>query len=290
MTADTSLAPRLAVSAPRRLLRPGRVLGYLFLIALTAAMVFPLLWLVLTSLRPADDVFGAGLLPREISFDAYVRAWTQLDYPGHFLNSLGITLLTVLGVVALAALGGYSFAKLEFPFKEPIYVVLLVTLMLPATAIVVPLFLELRSLELLNTRQGLILVYIGTSLPFAMFLMRAFFETLPDELIQAARVDGCGEFAIFWRIMLPLARPGIATVVIFQFMHTWNEFLFAQTLLQTPSRHPLQPVLYSLVGEYSTDWTILAASLVMTIVPIVVVYVRMQRQFVAGLTLGAVKD
>lgn len=296
MPADTDLAPRLAAS-PRtvrtrtaRAPRPGRVAGYVGLVVLAAVMVFPLLWLILTSLRPANDVFGGGLIPRHISLSAYVRAWTELDYPRHFLNSIGITCLTVVGVVALATLAGYAFAKFQFPAKEAIYVVLLVTLMLPATAIVVPLFLELRSLELLNTRQGLVLVYIGISLPFAMFLMRAFFETLPDELIHAARVDGCGEFAIFWRVMLPLARPGVATVVIFQFMQTWNEFLFAQTLLQTPERHPLQPVLYSLVGEYSTDWTVLAASLVMTIIPIVVVYVRMQKQFVAGLTLGAVKD
>jgi ABC-type glycerol-3-phosphate transport system permease component len=161
--------------------------------------------------------------------------------------------------------------------------------MLPATAIIVPLFLELRSLSLIDTPQGLILVYVGTALPFAMYLMRAFFETLPDELGDAARLDGAGEFAIFWRIMLPLAAPGVATLTIFQFMLTWNEFLFANTFLQTPSKMPLQPVLYSLVGQYSTNWPALCAALAMSIVPVIVVYVRMQRRFVAGLTMGAVK-
>jgi ABC-type glycerol-3-phosphate transport system permease component len=123
-----------------------------------------------------------------------------------------------------------------------------------------------------------------------MFLMRAFFETLPDELIQAARVDGAGEFRIFTRIMLPLAAPGVATVVIFQFLATWNEFLLAQTFLSAPEYLPLQPVLYSVVGQHSTDWPLLTAALTMSVLPIIAVYIRMQRRFVAGLTLGAVKD
>jgi ABC-type glycerol-3-phosphate transport system permease component len=123
-----------------------------------------------------------------------------------------------------------------------------------------------------------------------MFLTRAFFETLPKELMEAARVDGGGEFTIFWRVMLPLARPGIATVVIFQFLSTWNEFLYANTVIQSTGKLPLQPMLFSLAGQYSTNWPVLTAALTMSIIPIIVVYVRMQRQFVAGLTLGAVKN
>jgi ABC-type glycerol-3-phosphate transport system permease component len=274
---------------PRRWLA-GRVTGYVFLGLLSFATMYPLLWMVLTSFKPSNQVFGAGLLPHTWTLDGYRRAWSQLDYPLHFWNSLWITSLTVLAVLALATLAGYSFAKLNFPFKQPIYFTLLSTLMVPATAVIIPMFLELKGLSLLDTRQGLLLVYIGTSLPFGMFLMRAFFETLPDELIHAARVDGAGEFTIFYRIMLPLAAPGVATVVIFQFMTTWNEFLFAQTFLQTPDFLPLQPVLYAVRGQHATDWPLLAASLTMTVVPIIAVYVRMQRRFVAGMTLGAVKD
>jgi ABC-type glycerol-3-phosphate transport system permease component len=268
----------------------GRVAGYVFLSILAFATMYPLLWMVLTSLKPSNEVFGAGLLPHTWTLDGYRRAWSQLDYPAHFWNSVWITSLTVLAVLALSTLGGYSFAKLNFPLKQPIYFTLLSTLMVPATAVIIPMFLELKSLSLLDTRQGLLLVYIGTALPFGMFLMRAFFETLPDELIQAARVDGAGEFMIFYRIMLPLAAPGVATVVIFQFMTTWNEFLFAQTFLQTPDFLPLQPVLYAVRGQHATDWPLLAASLTMTVLPIVLVYVRMQRRFVEGMTLGAVKD
>ncbi|HEY0530551.1 MAG TPA: carbohydrate ABC transporter permease [Actinoplanes sp.] len=280
-----------ALPAPGRSRRAAtRSAGYLALIIISAVTVFPFLWMLATSLRPSNTVFGGPLVPRSVTGGAYRRAWTQLDYPNHFWNSVYVTTATVVIVLALATLGGYAFAKLEFPGKQLIYVVLLSTLMLPITAIIIPLFLEMRSFNLLNTRQGLILVYVGGALPFAMFLMRAFFETLPDELIQAARVDGAGEFRIFARVMLPLAAPGVATVVIFQFLSTWNEFLLAQTFISAPQYLPLQPVLYGVVGQHSTDWPLLTAALTMSVVPIIAVYVRMQRRFVAGMTLGAVKD
>jgi ABC-type glycerol-3-phosphate transport system permease component len=275
-------------SSFRRRRAARRSAGYVFLVVLSGATVFPFVWMLLTSVRQRDTVFGGGLVPDQI---AYGRAWSQLDYLSHFLTSVVVTSLTVLGVVALAALAGYSFAKLDFPGKQVIYVTLLTTLMMPLTALILPLFLQMKTLSLLNTRQGLILVYIGLSLPFAMFLMRAFFETLPDELIDAARVDGAGEFRIFWRIMLPLAAPGVATVVVFQFLTTWNEFLFAQTFLQDPEILPLQPHLFGVVrGQHVTDWPLLTAALTMSVLPMVLVYVRMQRRFVAGLTLGAVKS
>jgi ABC-type glycerol-3-phosphate transport system permease component len=278
-------------SSFRRRRAARRSAGYVFLVVLSGATVFPFVWMLLTSVRQRDTVFGGGLVPDQITFGAYGRAWSQLDYLSHFLTSVVVTSLTVLGVVALAALAGYSFAKLDFPGKQVIYVTLLTTLMMPLTALILPLFLQMKTLSLLNTRQGLILVYIGLSLPFAMFLMRAFFETLPDELIDAARVDGAGEFRIFWRIMLPLAAPGVATVVVFQFLTTWNEFLFAQTFLQDPEILPLQPHLFGVVrGQHVTDWPLLTAALTMSVLPMVLIYVRMQRRFVAGLTLGAVKS
>src|SRR3954451_7568581 len=289
-TRNTAAARPEPAPPPRARRRITRSTGYLTLIVVSAVTVFPFLWMLMTSLRPSNTVFGGSLVPHSLTGDAYRRAWAQLEYPTHLWNSIYVTTATVVIVLALATLGGYAFAKLEFPGKQVIYVILLSTLMLPLTAIIIPLFLEMRALNLLNTRQGLILVYVGGALPFAMFLMRAFFETLPDELIQAARVDGAGEFRIFARIMLPLAAPGVATVVIFQFLSTWNEFLLAQTFLSAPEYLPLQPVLYGVVGQHSTDWPLLTAALTMSVLPIIAVYVRMQRRFVAGMTLGAVKD
>ncbi|HET6501038.1 MAG TPA: carbohydrate ABC transporter permease [Amycolatopsis sp.] len=267
----------------------GRVSTVSVLVVLCVAMVAPLVWMVLTSLRPGNTVFDGPLIPSSVTGAAYRRAWQEISFGTHFLNSLGITAVTVAVVVALSAVAGYAFAKLRFRFRQVIFFGLLTTLMMPAPALIIPVFQMLRTLHLVDTRFGLVLVYVATSLPFAVFLMRAFFSTLPDELIDAARVDGAGELRLFWQVMLPLAWPGLATVVIFQFLQTWNEFLFANTIIQTPENLPLQPMLYSLVGQYSTNWPVLTAALTMSVVPIIAVYVRMQRRFVAGMTLGAVQ-
>ncbi len=262
----------------------------ILLLAISALTIFPLVWLVLTSIRPANTVFGGSFFPSSVTLHAYATAWSSTDFGTHFLNSLMVTVATVIGVVILATLAGYAFATLRFPFKNVIYVALLVTLMMPSTSLIIPLYLQLKSFGLLNSRVGLVVLYVSSSAPFAMFLMRAFFETLPHELVQAARIDTAGEFQIFLRVILPLTRPGLATVVIFQFLSTWNEFIYANTVLQNTGRLPLQPVLFSLVGQYQTDWPTLCAGLTMSIVPVVAVYVWMQRHFVSGMTMGAVKN
>lgn len=297
LTVQRGTPPAAAVpGAPgRRGRRARRVNGYragglVVLLLLAAVMIYPLVWMVLTSLRPANTVFGGPFIPAHFTFSAYARAWDQVDLGRHFLNSIVITAVTVAGTLVLATAAGYAFAKLRFPLKNLLYFTLLSTLMMPATALIIPLYLQLKTFHLLDQQGGLILLYIGGAAPFAMFLTRAFFETLPNELIEAARVDGANELTIFWRVMLPLARPGIATVVIFQFLSTWNEFLYANTVIQTTGKLPLQPMLFTLAGQYATNWPVLTAALTMSILPIIIVYVRMQRQFVTGLTLGAVKN
>jgi ABC-type glycerol-3-phosphate transport system permease component len=267
----------------------GKSIATFVLVPICALTLFPFVWLLLTSLREQNTVFSGPFVPEHVTVAAYPKAWTTIAFPLHFWNSLWITSVTVIGVLVFATLSGYAFAKLDFPFKNVLYVLLLTTLMMPSTALIIPLYLELKALGLLNSQVGLLVLYISSSAPFSMFLMRAFFQTLPDELVEAARVDGASELRIFSRVILPLARPGIATVVIFQFLQTWNEFLIANTVLQDTDALPLQPVLFTLTGQYATDWPTLTAGLTLSIIPVVVVYVRMQNQFVAGMTLGAVK-
>lgn len=260
------------------------------LLLISIATVYPFVWMILTSIRESNSVFGGSFFPERITFDAYARVLEFTGFMGHYWNSLWMTTVTCGIVLALSTLCGYAFAKLRFPFKNTLYIALLATLMMPGTALIIPVYLQLRSFGLLDSQFGLILVYASGAAPFSMFLMRAFFESLPDELVHAARVDGAGELSVFLRIVLPLARPGIATVLIFQFLSTWNEFLMANTILQTPEKLPLQPVLFSLQGEYSTDWTTLSAGLTLSAIPVILVYVFLQRQFIAGMTLGAVKS
>lgn len=268
----------------------GRGVGYALLIVLTIISIFPLIWMIMTSFRQQFDVFGKSLIPQTLTLDAYTFILNEFHFATFFGNSLVVSVMTVFTVVCLATLSGYAFAHLDFWGKEIIFLVLLGTLMIPPTVLLLPLFLQLRDFGLINTQTGLILAYIGGGLAFSVFLMRSFFRTLPTELIDAGRVDGASEFGIFWRIMLPLARPGIATVLIFQFMSTWNEFLYAVTLVHTPQMRTLQPTIFTMVGRYSTNWPALTAALTLSILPILIVYVFMQRQFVAGLTAGAVKQ
>ncbi|MGP9539127.1 carbohydrate ABC transporter permease [Brachybacterium sp. AOP43-C2-M15] len=260
------------------------------LLLISIATVYPFVWMILTSIRESNSVFGGSFLPESVTFDAYARVLEFTGFVGHYWNSIWMTTVTCAVVLVLSTLCGYAFAKLRFPFKNALYIVLLSTLMMPGTALIIPVYLQLRSFGLLDSQLGLIIVYASGAAPFSMFLMRAFFESLPDELVHSARVDGAGELTIFLRVVLPLARPGIATVVIFQFLATWNEFLMANTVLQTPDKLPLQPVLFSLQGQYSTDWTTLSAGLTLSAIPVILVYVFLQKQFVAGMTLGAVKS
>lgn len=280
----------ISTASMRAQARTVRWVNSAILLLISIATVYPFVWMILTSLRESNSVFGGPFVPERFTVDAYSRVLEFTGFVGHYWNSIWMTAVTCALVLALSTLCGYAFAKLRFPFKNALYIVLLATLMMPGTALIIPVYLQLRSFGLLDSQFGLILVYASGAAPFSMFLMRAFFESLPDELVHAARVDGAGELSVFLRIVLPLARPGIATVLIFQFLSTWNEFLMANTILQTPDKLPLQPVLFSLQGEYSTDWTTLSAGLTLSAIPVILVYVFLQKQFIAGMTLGAVKN
>lgn len=280
----------ISTTSMRAQARTVRWVNSVILLVISFATIYPFVWMILTSVRESNSVFGGPFLPERFTFDAYQRVLEFTGFLGHYWNSIWMTLVSCLLVLILSTLCGYAFAKLRFPFKNTLYIILLATLMMPGTALIIPVYLQLRTFGLLDNQFGLILVYASGAAPFSMFLMRAFFESLPDELVHSARVDGAGELTVFLRIVLPLARPGIATVLIFQFLSTWNEFLMANTILQTPQKLPLQPVLFSLQGEYSTDWTTLCAGLTLSAIPVILVYVFLQKQFIAGMTLGAVKN
>jgi ABC-type glycerol-3-phosphate transport system permease component len=266
-----------------------RTAAYIVLILLALLTIFPLVWMLSTSIKEPQDVFGGSLLPATINLSTYSQVWTDMDFPSHFLNSVFVTAMTVALVVAASTLAGYAFARFEFPGRDIIFYSFLAALIIPGQVILIPMFIFLKQIGLLNTLHGLSGSYLGGGLPFAIFLLRAFFKTLPGELADAAKIDGCSDLGVFLRIYLPLARPGIATVVIFQFVGTWNEFLFATTFISSPELKTLQSALYLVVGRYSTDWTLLSAALTMAIAPVVVVYLLLQRQFVKGLTAGAIK-
>jgi ABC-type glycerol-3-phosphate transport system permease component len=268
--------------------RLSRAITYVILILLAAILAFPLVWMVLTSFKNQREVFSS-LLPKSIDFSNYLRVWTTLDLPRHLANSVYVTVLTVTIVVVVSTLAGYVFARYQFRGRDLIFYIFLGAMMIPGQAILIPMFTFLKSLNLLNSLTGLSLSFLGGSVAFAIFLMRAFFRTLPSELGDAGQIDGCNDFGVFRYVYLPLARPGIATVTIFQFMGTWNEFMFSTTFISSPDLKTIQPALYQAVGRYSTDYTALSSGLVLAIIPIVVLYLLLQQHFIKGLTAGALK-
>ena len=278
----------MELTLSRRLQFLQQFVSYTFLILLSVVMSFPLFWIIMTSVKQQREVF-TSFLPRQIDFSNFERVWNAMDLPTHLGNSLYVAGVNVAIVVVTATIAGYAFARFEFPGRDWIFYVFLAAMMIPGQAILIPMFQYLKLLDLLNTHTGLALSMTGGAISFATFLMRAFFKTLPRELGDSGKIDGCTEWGVFRFIYLPLARPGIATVVIFQFMGVWNEFMFSTTFLISPKLKTIQPALYQVVGRYSTDYTALSAGLLLAIIPILAVFLLLQKQFIKGLTAGAFK-
>ncbi|MGH7995326.1 MAG: carbohydrate ABC transporter permease [Opitutaceae bacterium] len=260
-------------------------------------LVFPMVWVAYSSLKPDAAIFTRTFAPPalgDLRFGNYAHAWRQAHFGEYFLNSVGVTVISVGLIVFLGAMAAYALARFSHPLGRAAYWLFLAGLMIPAQLAVVPLFFELRSIGLLNTRPGLVLVYTANGLPFAVFILAGFFRSLPRALYEAAVIDGCGEFGAFRRVVLPLARPGLVTVAIFQFIGVWKEYFFAFMLLggDTSGRAktlPLGLANLSITAEYRTDYGMLFAGLVMVTVPILIVYLLLQRHIVKGVAAGALK-
>jgi ABC-type glycerol-3-phosphate transport system permease component len=265
-----------------------RTLIYVILVMIAIAEAFPLLWMIVTSVKDSHEVFNT-LLPAEIKWQNFPRVWVAMNFPVHLASSLYVTSLTVALVVAFATPAAYAFARYRFPGRELVFYAFVGAMMIPPQAILIPMFQFLRSLHLLNSLTGLALSYVGGGVAFAIFLMRTFFLSLPGELGDSARIDGCNDFQVFWHIYLPLARPGMATVVIIQSLYTWNEFMFANTLITSPDKKTVQSAVFQAVGQYGTDYTALCSGLIIALIPVTLVYLALQRQFISGLTAGALK-
>lgn len=265
-----------------------RTLIYVVLLLIMVVQAFPLVWLLLTSVKNQREVFSS-FLPETLDFSNFQRVWVAIDLPTHLLNSLYVTGLTVVIVVFVATLAGYAFARYSFRGRDILFYIFIGAMMIPGQAILIPMFQFLKNIGLLNTLTGLSLSFLGGSVAFAIFLMRSFFISLPRELGEAARIDGASELGVFWHVYLPLARSGIATVVIIQSLGTWNEFMFSTALISSPASKTIQSALFQAVGRYATDYTALSSGLILALIPIVTVYLILQKQFIRGLTAGALK-
>ncbi|PTY05242.1 carbohydrate ABC transporter permease [Opitutaceae bacterium EW11] len=282
-------------------IRPGsRISGALIFLALSgylAWVVFPMLWVAYSSLKPDEAIFrDAFALPSldHLAWDNYVRAWREAHFGSYFFNSVLVTTVSVAGILALGSMAAYALSRFYHPLGKLLYWLFLAGLMIPVQLSIVPLFFELRGLGLLNSRAGLILVYVANGLPFAVFILANFFRALPKSLYEAAVVDGCTEASAFWRVMLPLAKPGLITVAIFQFIGIWKEYFFAFMFTSgSPTESvrtlPLGLANLSLTAQYRSDYGILFAGVVVVTIPILLIYLVLQKHLVKGVTAGALK-
>jgi ABC-type glycerol-3-phosphate transport system permease component len=275
----------------------SRPVAFTALAGYSAWLVFPMIWVAYSSLKSDADVFrGAFALPSasDLHTDNYARAWSGAHFGEYFANSVIVTVFSVSLIVALGAMAAYALARFSHPLGRVVFGLFIAGLTIPAQLSIVPLFFELRSLGLLNSRAGLVLVYTANGLPFAIFILAGFFRSLPRSLYEAAVVDGCGEFAAFWKVLLPLARPGLVTVAIFQFIGVWKEYFYAFMLVSGDTGGgartvPLGLANLSIAAEYRTEYGMLFAGIILVTLPILVVYVLLQRQIVRGIAAGALK-
>lgn len=279
-----------------RLFKPGRYFGInitilIVLLIIGFFWIYPFLWVIFSSLKTQRDMFtsGARLFPETWVWSNYVRAWTEANFNTYFLNTV-IYAVAATGIeVVKSSMCGYVLARYRFPGRNVIYGVILATLFIPIASIIIPQFNLIRSLGLLNTRFGVILALSGGAGALYVLLFTSFFETIPEELFDSAKIDGANFFQQFW-LVVPLARPIIATVVIFQFMSTWNEFNIPLVFtLSRPELRNLAVGMYAFQGEFSVDWTGFAAGTSMSIIPVLLVFFLFQGYFVRGLQ-GAVKQ
>lgn len=267
----------------------GRALVYALLFVLAVTMLFPFFWTLSASLKDNNAVLATPpqLWPSTLHWDNYTAVGQTLDVGRLLLNSMVVAFTATALQLVTCSMAAYAFARMHFIGRQSLFLVYLATIMIPAQVTIMPLFMLARLLHMTNTYAGLILPSITSA--FGVFLLRQFFLTLPRELEEAAFLDGASHWTIYWRISLPLARSSLAALAIFAFMGSWNSFLWPLLIIDDPNLMTLPLGISTLQGQYSTAWNQIMAGSVISIVPILVVYLVAQRQFVRGIALSGLK-
>jgi multiple sugar transport system permease protein/raffinose/stachyose/melibiose transport system permease protein len=275
----------------------GHAGWHLLCLPIAASCVFPLAWMLSSSLKTQQTVFtDFRLIPTPPHVENYARAWMQGRFGIYFVNSLFYTFIVVVGVVALAALAAYAFSRFTFRGSGFLYKLILSTMLIPIPGAFVALYMLLNQLGLIDQgrgewlpRLGYLLPQINGGLPFGIFILKPFFDKIPKELEESAEVDGCGVLGVFWHIMLPLAKPALGVVALLTSLSAWNEFLLAYLVFSRHELMPLQRGLLAFHGAHITEYPLLMAGMVISIMPIIAVYLVMQRNIIRGITAGALK-
>lgn len=287
-------ADNLKLIRRRELRRKIEKIGLLLFLILGAfTMLAPFSWMVTTSLKKSGDVFSVGApwwhawVPTQFVWTNYTKALKAVPFIRFYLNSIFVVLCTTLGQVATSAFAAYAFARLKFPGRDQIFFAYLATMMIPGAVTMIPVFILLRYLGWIDSYKAVILPAIFTA--YGTFMLRQFFLTLPRDLEDAAKIDGCGYFGIFWKILLPLSKPALATLTTFTFMGSWMNFMWPLIVLNSHEKFTLPVGLAYFQSVHHTDWTLLMAGSLMMILPILLIFIFTQRYFVEGIKLTGIK-
>lgn len=264
--------------------------NYFILTLLALFCILPILLMFFNSIKPQEE-FGVNPLgfPMSIRLENFVDAWILGEYAQIFLNSSKLVLGTLILNLTISGLAGFSLAKLNPKGSDVFLLYLLVGISIPAQMFILPLFLLWKELGLMNTHIGLIIIYAGLNAPFATFLIRSYMVQLPDELFEAAKIDGASTLQLFYKIALPISWPVFLTAGLVVGLAVWNEFLFALTFIQDESSKPIATILFAFQSRFENDWGLVNASAVMMLAPVVILFMFFQKRFIAGLTSGASK-
>ncbi|MGM0596460.1 MAG: sugar ABC transporter permease [Myxococcota bacterium] len=272
------------------------VIKHLFLIIFTLATLYPVMMVVRKSFSPGNT-FQRSLnpIPEKVTLQHYEDVITKTDSTGRFLffrqllNSIVVALVTTIIGLFLASTAAYAFSRFRFAGRGIGLNMFLIVQMFPATLLMIPLYVIMDKLNLLNSIAGLVLVYSTTAIPFCVWMLKGYFDTIPREIEEAAWIDGATRFGMFWRVVLPLSKPALAVTALFSFMTAWNEYILAETFLNEESAYTLPVMLQHYVGSYSTSWGKFAAGSVMVSLPVMFIFYILQKNLVSGLTAGGVK-
>ncbi|HYH11951.1 MAG TPA: carbohydrate ABC transporter permease [Thermomicrobiales bacterium] len=269
-----------------------QLLAQIPLLIWAVMVIFPFLWMIMTALKTDREILTEPFgLPAELQWENFERAWTSANIGTYFFNTIIVMAMSLTGTLLVSAMAAYVIARFEFPGNRAVYLMFMAGLMFPVFLGLVPLYFLMDDLHLLNTYHGLAAVYIAYSLPFTIFFLVGFFKTLPGEVAEASIMDGASQYQVFFQIMLPMAKPGLIAMGIFNFLGQWNQFLLPLVLMQSESRYMLSQGLNFLAINqgYDSDYSALFAAMVIVMVPTLIVYILFQRRLESGLTAGALK-
>ena len=277
------------IKMPPRLIR--KVLLQVFLIIVAIIQIYPLIWLAFFSLKDNSEIFSGNVagLPHKFLWQNYKVALNQGHVARYFLNSVFVTSVTILIVLVLSSMAAYAITRMKWKLSKFTMILILLGMMVPIHAALLPLFMVLKNLKMLNTYASLIIPYAAFALPMAVFILASFYKGIPRELEEAAVIDGCGIYRTYFYIILPQIRSALATVAIFTYLSSWNELMFAVTFINNQAFETLTVGMMSMVGTYITQWGVIGAGLMVSTIPTLVIYLLFSRQIQESLIAGAIK-